>query len=174
VFGSLFLEEEIKSSFDSFFLRLPRIKDLNFILVEFQDFSECLFLPQDLLRQKGEFLFGQFKEFFPAGGFDLDLAGWSGREISVFVLVVTNEEKLHGVTHFSISHRVGARFVSYRINISTPVLPEWEKLLLSSLVQEIDEEGRTHGRGDDPDWKLCWREERAGQEVRVNEKDTSC
>jgi hypothetical protein len=100
VFGSLFLEEEIKSSFDSFFLRFPGIEDLNFVLVEFQDISERLFLPEDLLRQKGEFLFGQFQEFFPTGGFDLDLADWSGREISVFVLVVTNEEKLHGRDSF--------------------------------------------------------------------------
>ncbi len=100
MFGSLFLEEEIKSSFDSFFLRFSRIKDLNFVLVEFQDFSEGLFLPENLLRQKGEFLFGQFQEFFPAGSFDLDLADWTGREISVFMLEVTNEEKLHGRDSF--------------------------------------------------------------------------
>jgi hypothetical protein len=125
VFGSLFLEEEIKSSFDSFFLRFPGIEDLNFVLVEFQDISERLFLPQDSFRKKSEFLFSQFKEFFPARSFNLDLADWIGRKISVFVLVVADEEELHGVIHFSISIRVGASFVSYRINFSNPVLREW-------------------------------------------------
>lgn len=46
--------------------------------------------------------------------------------------------------------------------------------LLSPLVQEIDEERRSYCSGDDSNRQFCWEEERASQEIRIEEKNSSC
>jgi len=95
VFGPLPLEEEVKFHLHLFFVRLSGVEYLDFILIEFQDFSECLLLPQDPLREQHQFFFGRFPEFFPARGFDLDLADWIGGKIPVSMPVIADKEESH-------------------------------------------------------------------------------
>lgn len=76
--GSLPLEKEKKFNFYFFRFWISGIEDLNLLCLGFQNLVECLLLPENSLRQKHEFLFSQFPEFFPAGSLDLDWADGIG------------------------------------------------------------------------------------------------